>query len=728
MDVATEAGDGAFRKFAASASLTGTLAAIGPDDDCWVIVVRNSQPAAASGTHIVAGATLYALRADELRFLHEHHCANGDCSLAAVLDAAEWTASRQAREGQLLPAFLHAPNGPASFRIIDVGMDAHIREVLEQPPMSASAGPPPADDRAADSAVPHPDVPASARPSVQPPRHPAFLPDSVLAGLDHLRNAGSADESPDGSEPAPSPQADAGKRPPEIDITLSAETADTIQPGVQARVHFQVEVSAEAMPLAVAREARARTDLPIMVLLSVENGTIEIVRTREFELPPPQAGAPRSGFFVVKGVRPGACRLAVRFRQGGSELGVIGLAVEVTDSPSAAGTAKASSAAEQRDFADDDKLALLVEQRHEAGRVFYDYTLHSEKHGLAYRKLQSKALLDAGNGPATTMLAFVERIYQTVTQELKSHDDLGALQRETRALGMKLCEELLAPDVAKLLWGLRDRLTLIQIVSWEPYVPWELVRLQDPESKAVDERFLCEYGMVRTLPDEMPALRLPMQDWAYLGAQFPNGSFPPVGAELDYFSATGTSSLRKRGIEPTPIDADSEAFYRALESCSFDVLHIAGHAQSSHQAIERASLVIADELLPGQTKPRLREVDALQTEAAAQLRQRRPLVFLNACETGRAGVVLTNLGGWPNTFLRQGAGAFVGTSWAVRDKPAAAFATAFYDSMLDGHTLAEAASAARTAAKALGDASWLAFKVYGHPRARRGRAAGSVTG
>jgi hypothetical protein len=73
-------------------------------------------------------------------------------------------------------------------------------------------------------------------------------------------------------------------------------------------------------------------------------------------------------------------------------------------------------------------------------------------------------------------------------------------------------------------------------------------------------------------------------------------------------------------------------------------------------------------------------------------------------------------------FLRKGAGAFVGASWAVRDKPAAVFSTTFYNAMLGGKTLAEAATAARAAAKAMGDASWLAFKVYGHPRARRASA------
>lgn len=272
-----------------------------------------------------------------------------------------------------------------------------------------------------------------------------------------------------------------------------------------------------------------------------------------------------------------------------------------------------------------------------------------------------------------------------------------------------------------MLWPLRDRIKLIQIVSWEPYIPWELVRLQDPASGEIDDKFLCEYGMVRTLSDETPTRTLRMGSWAYLTATFPMGSFPAVGAELEYF--TKPESLQSHGIfAPRRIAATRNAFYDALAEGDFDVLHISCHAESPHQSIERASLIIGDEMPPGGTEARLVEVDTITVQAEAQLKRRRPLVFLNACETGRVGAVLTAWGGWPNVFIRQGAGAFVGSAWAVRDKPAAAFSTAFYNALLDGKILAEAASMARAAAKKLGDASWLAFKVYGHPRAQRAKA------
>jgi CHAT domain-containing protein len=68
--------------------------------------------------------------------------------------------------------------------------------------------------------------------------------------------------------------------------------------------------------------------------------------------------------------------------------------------------------------------------------------------------------------------------------------------------------------------------------------------------------------------------------------------------------------------------------------------------------------------------------------------------------------------------VQAGAGAFIGTSWPVREMPAAAFSEAFYDTLLKHRPLADAASEGRAAAKALGDASWLAYTVYGQPAAR----------
>lgn len=523
---------------------------------------------------------------------------------------------------------------------------------------------------------------------------------------------------------APAPTAPAGGdpgEPAEIDVTISAETKPEINIGAKQRVDFRIELSAEAMPLAVVMPGPAvhAKVAPITVLLSVESDALAIVGAHEIVVQPPARGQPTSNNFAVQGVKAGVTRLAVTFRQGGSELGVIALAVEVVASGAKAGTTQGRAVAAPADPADDDKLALLIEQRNENGKVFYNYELHCEALNLHYERFDSKPLLDRGDGPAQNARAFVERIYARVTQELKSFNDLKALQREARALGATLSRELFDPDVARRLWPLRDRIKLIQIRSWEPYIPWELVRLHDPDTNDTDQHFLAEYNLVRTLTDRPPARRLAMRDWSYLAASFPMGSLPAVGAELGYFTGTQAQSLQARAIKPAAIQATKDAFYDALADGKFDVLHISCHAESVHQSIEDASLIIGDMTPPGASRPELIQVNTETVRNEAKLTARAPLVFLNACETGRVGAVLTAWGGWPNVFMRCGAGAFVGAAWAVRDKPAAEFATAFYEALWHDKTLAEAAGAARQAAKASGDASWLAFKVYGHPRARR---------
>lgn len=505
-----------------------------------------------------------------------------------------------------------------------------------------------------------------------------------------------------------------------IGVTLSANTNNELQVDHEQEVAFRIELSAVAQPEGSSLDTRAAPDKPIVVSLTVEDPVIGILTGSEKRVDPPTPEQPlRTGSFRIRGLGSGVSRLAVLFRQAGSDLGAIGLAIAVVAAQAKPIQMEGTAVAAARDVTDDDKLALLVEQRVDRGNVTYNFTLHSEALDLIYRKFSSRPLLDRGDGPASTPLAFVERIYQRVTQELRSVDDLKQLERDARALGGKLSRELFEPEVAKAIWPLRDRIKLVQIVSWEPLIPWELVRLHNPDSGEIDDKFLAEYNLVRTLSDEQPVRKLPLKRWRYFNSTYPMGSLPPVGAELAYFTGSSEKSLRARSITADAIPPSRDALYDALADGNFDVLHISCHADASHQSIEGASLIIGDEVRPGETQPHQIEIDTLTVEAEAKLRSNRPLVFLNACETGRMGPVLTQLGGWPIVFLRAGAGAFVGTTWAVRDKPAAAFASAFYEALLDGKALAEAASVARTSAKALGDASWLAFKVYGHPRAHR---------
>jgi hypothetical protein len=88
---------------------------------------------------------------------------------------------------------------------------------------------------------------------------------------------------------------------------------------------------------------------------------------------------------------------------------------------------------------------------------------------------------------------------------------------------------------------------------------------------------------------------------------------------------------------------------------------------------------------------------------------------LNACQIGREGYRLTGIGGFAQAFLKGGIVIFVVTLWSVGERPARIFTETLYLSLIKGMTLTEATVAVRQQAKQAGNATWLAYAVYGHP-------------
>ena len=93
-------------------------------------------------------------------------------------------------------------------------------------------------------------------------------------------------------------------------------------------------------------------------------------------------------------------------------------------------------------------------------------------------------------------------------------------------------------------------------------------------------------------------------------------------------------------------------------------------------------------------------------------------MFLNACRTDGQAPLYTTVEGWAASFLRAGAGAFIGSLWEVVDTSASTYAQEFYQAAIGGDTLGEAARRARDAIRDNpGDPTWLAYTFYGDPAA-----------
>jgi len=162
-------------------------------------------------------------------------------------------------------------------------------------------------------------------------------------------------------------------------------------------------------------------------------------------------------------------------------------------------------------------------------------------------------------------------------------------------------------------------------------------------------------------------------------------------------------------VEPRPLPV----LNTLKKSGLFDLLHFACHGDIMHSRLMMEGRLQNDLYVPAYLDTSLIEQNAnLQAPDGT-----RSMVVLNACQSGRAGFKLTGLGGFAQAFLGNGAGAFIGALWSVGDYPARTFTEAFYNELSQGTALARATKTAGDEARKAGDATWLAYAVYGHPHA-----------
>lgn len=297
-------------------------------------------------------------------------------------------------------------------------------------------------------------------------------------------------------------------------------------------------------------------------------------------------------------------------------------------------------------------------------------------------------------------------------------DQLEAFETDLKSIGAMMFTELMPREMQELLWEQRDRITSVQVFSMEPFIPWELVYLKDPRKAVIDEasKFLGELGLVRWLYDGYPPAQLS------LGKGRARYIIPTYTGDMVLPDAAGEEQMLKKLFKATPVKARALDVQKLLRTPGgFDLLHFGGHAEAAGAEQGDARLIL-DQLDDGTTENALLATTVAQT---AQLESdgHRPIVVLNACESARMSRSFASMGGFASAFVSRGAGVFIGTHWSVGDAPARTFIEAFYKSFAKPKAgtkplqLREAVMKARQAARDGGDATWLAYVVYGHPRA-----------
>jgi hypothetical protein len=303
--------------------------------------------------------------------------------------------------------------------------------------------------------------------------------------------------------------------------------------------------------------------------------------------------------------------------------------------------------------------------------------------------------------------AFFAEPRASLASPLKEVDELPQASDEPepvttlRRIGEDFTRDLLSEELRQKLLDLRSSVRTIEVVCDENWVPWELLRLWPRGGEPSGGQFLCElFAVTRGTPSPAVPSRLALRHLAAVVPRDPD--LPHLEREAEVLL-----SLVAAGRTVERIPARRREVIDALRSGHYDAWHFAGHCDAREKNPGRWRLVLDDgELLA-------RDVSSLRGRFA----ERRPLVFLNACSSARAGLALSGLRGVAPSFLEAGAAAVVGTLWPLRNSKATAFAELFYRQLFAGIPLGECVRTSRLQLRDrfAGDPTWLAYTAYGHP-------------
>jgi hypothetical protein len=549
--------------------------------------------------------------------------------------------------------------------------------------------------------------------------------------------APSAAPSPPTPAPPPGPASPSAGTSAAAHLLASMTAAPPVLVPVPLRVALsRKELQAASGSVSATGSVSVPTDRPLLVnVAATTNARVGLApdqlgefATDSFQLPP--GGGSSELEFLVEAQAPGPVTVTVVVQDGvtwlkslavtstataagdpaggAARMAAADAAVQpllVAPGPLASASASVLAGGDQPDF--EDYFTIQVQEARIGEDTKFLYVVSCPRLGISER-FESLPLRRRADYIAAT-LADVKRAW----------DDHGAGAAYLAALqdvGAELFDQLFPEALRALLWANRAKLAPVVLRADEPDVPWELIHLKPAKGRRQQTpAFLGQLGMLRWPFDGYPQATLRARP-GRVRALCPDqvGSASPgagIHQEADF--------LQQR-LGASVLPGTEAALRTLLRGGDFDLLHFSGHGVADPKDSSSAKLVLAQVAGAG-GEVKLRYLTARAVEQNARLRREDgsgPLVVLNACQLARGGDQLTGSGGFAKAFLATGAAAYVAALWSIHDTPAHDFVTEFYDRLLAGATVAEAAAAAREKARTAGDATWLSYVIYARPDAR----------
>ncbi|MEW6428947.1 MAG: CHAT domain-containing protein [Thermodesulfobacteriota bacterium] len=255
----------------------------------------------------------------------------------------------------------------------------------------------------------------------------------------------------------------------------------------------------------------------------------------------------------------------------------------------------------------------------------------------------------------------------------------------------------------------------VQIVTDEPCVPWELMRMVDRDRApgVAPELFAIRHCVGRWLATESAQMRQRIAVGRIAVAASSYESIPAVGAKLPWAASEQQLMIDSYHADTVPLTSD--ALLDFLEGGAAQAVHLACHGRMSITDPDASVLVMED------TPNDLTPLSIARSEVCDGLGSQHPLVFLNACEVGAAAASMSLVAGFPAAFLYSGASALVSPLWTVNDERARRIAEDFYREVLiagGGKPLGAVLRDLRGRWKEEKHLTYLAYVLYGDPMAK----------
>jgi hypothetical protein len=420
---------------------------------------------------------------------------------------------------------------------------------------------------------------------------------------------------------------------------------------------------------------------------------------------PPTVSKPVKLKFLVSATHEGICHLSVDVWQGQVAICTLALSTNCVKKKKNFKKIRPSATANPPISFPQPIIQLKIFNRENGRNWYYDYELTDPEKGITdlYSLRPSNTNRDKF---ISSLYNEIENLWNT------SAGDSKQFQKELRNYGATLFIQLFPNELQQYFYENVDRIKLMQLFSTEPFIPWELLVVRNPDMKkplSNNDKFLGELGLTRWLhgPAITNTLVVRKKQARYIIPQYANPDYVLPGSmdEVSYLE----KNFAAKAIAPDPLKVD--AFLR--KPGSFDLLHFCCHGTAETKNIMASKLMLMEKANNGQ--PTFLTQTSIEQCGTISDGKIKPIVVLNACQSGRLGKTLTSYGGFANAFLNAGAGAFVGTLWSIEDASAVTFISTLYDELRKGNTLSQATVLARKEAAKKGDATWIAYVIYGSP-------------